>query len=340
MRSFLRYALLWLPLACAVVAAGQETGGPNENLNPVVLRINGEPVYAAEISIVMRNVAAQVEQQGQTVEDQDLLRVASQRVIEQKLLAQEARRFGLQPDEQRVAAMMNAAIDQAGGREALEMALAAGGSTLAQLEGSFREIELGRVFISKQIRPTVQISDTEVEEFFRNNEQLFLTDEQVHARHIVIAVDQEADTATVESALARAHQARGRALAGEDFAALARELSEGPSAETGGDLGFFTRSMTEEPFAEAAFALQPGEISDVVRSRLGFHVIKVEERRPAGVAPLDQAQPRARAILAAQKTGELVGELLKTLSSTAKIEHVDLGLVPPEDAPDASESPH
>lgn len=319
-------------LGVAGGALAQEAA-PSADLNPLVMRINGEPVYAAEISLVMRTMQGQIEQQGSEFEAEQVLQAATDRVIEQKLLAQEARRFGLSPDEERVAQQMAAADQRSGGRDALAAALAAGGSSPEQLENIYREIELGRAFINHQIRPTVQVSDDEVLEFYNSNPEIFERDEQVRARHILIKVGDGADPEADQRARQRAEQARARAVAGEDFAELARELSEGPSAPMGGDLGFFSRATMAPPVADAAFELEPGEISDVVRTRFGYHLIRVEDRRPAGSIPFDEAEDQARTFLTNQKTAETVGTLLKTLYENAEIETLDESIPAPPGQP-------
>ena len=96
-------------------------------VNPLVMKVNGDPVYAAEISLMMQNIQGYLASQGQQVTQEQVFQVASQRIVEQKLLAQEAERFGLKPDETRVAEMMQLTEQQAGGRASLEtMMLAAG----------------------------------------------------------------------------------------------------------------------------------------------------------------------------------------------------------------------
>jgi parvulin-like peptidyl-prolyl isomerase len=132
------------------------------------------------------------------------------------------------------------------------------------------------------------------------------TAEQVHARHILVATREEA-----ESIVARLE-------AGEDFAALAAQLSQDTSnKDDGGDLGWFPRGQMVESFAEAAFALQPGETSDVVETEFGFHVVRVEEReadRPLESAALQSAQDQAwEDWLAAQRLSD---QVIRQWSST------------------------
>ncbi|MFV2073329.1 MAG: peptidylprolyl isomerase [Thermoanaerobaculales bacterium] len=320
MNTFTRCILTICIVSLAASSAAQEAVPPAANLNPAVLRVNDDTVYAAEISLVMQNIAGQIGDREKAPDNQELVQLATQRVVEQKLLAQEARRFGLKPDELRVAQMVQAAEQQSGGREALATNLEGVGSSYEDLIAMVREMILVRTFIAKQISPTIQVSDEEIATFYAEHPDLFQTGEQVHARHILFAAAEGADAATVATAQAKAEQARKRALAGEDFATLAGQLSEGPSAPKGGDLGFFERDKMLKPISDAAFALKPGEVSEVVRTSFGFHVIKVEELRPAATQSLEEAEPRVRKMLVQQKTGQTIADLLKTLTEAATIE--------------------
>ena len=321
-----RTSLVAAALAAAFVAfsaGAQEPQATSPSANPKVITVNGQPVYAAEISLMMQNVQGFLKSQGREASEEEIAQVATQRIVEQKLLAQEGLRFGVKPDEQRITQMMQLTERQAGGRDKLEGILAKGGSNLAQLEQMFREMELGRAFIAQQVQPTIEVSDQEIANFYTEHPQDFMREEQVRARHILANADASADEPTRTAARSKAEQARQRAVAGEDFAALATELSDDASAEQGGDLGFFEKGRMVPAFADAAFALQPGGISPVVETQFGYHVIKVEERRPAGPVPLDEAKAPIRRVLVNEKTNVAVGQLVQTLGRTADIQFLD-----------------
>ena len=306
-------------IIAAIVAFAQAPTAPVGDVNPAMIEVNGEKIYAAEISMIMQNIAAQMGGRDKVQDEQQLVQMATQRVVEQTLLAQEARRTNIQPNELRLAEMMQSLEQQAGGREALESNMAAFGMRYDQLAEFIREMELSRSLIEKQISPTIQVSDEEVKAFYEENPELFDAEAQVHARHIIFNATLEADAQTVAEARARAEEARQRAMAGEDFAELARELSEGPTAPNGGDLGFFTQGQTAPAFSAAAFALDPGGISPVVRTPFGLHVIKVEEKRPAGRLPLDEVFDHIRNLLVQKKTGQNVGKLVESLADKATV---------------------
>ena len=108
--------------------------------------------------------------------------------------------------------------------------------------------------------------------------------------HILLKVDQNATPEQVEEARQRIEAVHQLAIAGEDFAELAAEYSEGPSKTKGGDLGTFSRQDMVKPFSDKAFAMQAGEISEPVRTDFGWHIIKVEQVNPASIRSLDEAR--------------------------------------------------
>ncbi len=302
-----------------LMAFAQAESAPAQDKNPEMLEVNGEKIYAAEISMTMQNIAAQMGGRENVQDENQLVQMATQRVVEQTLLAQEARRTNIQPNELRLAEMIQALEQQAGGRETLESNLATFGMSYDQLAEFVLEMELSRALIKEQISPTIQVSNEEVKAFYDENPELFDAEAQVRARHILFNATLVADAQTVAEARAKAEAARQRALAGEDFAELARELSEGPTAANGGDLGFFTQGQTAPAFSAAAFALEPGEISPVVRTDFGLHVLKVEEKRPAGRLPFDEVSDHVRSSLIQKKTGQSVGNLVESLADKATV---------------------
>jgi peptidyl-prolyl cis-trans isomerase C len=252
-----------------------------------------------------------------------------QRVVDSKLLAQEAERLKMQPNDQRVKETMAQIEKQAGGRAQLDEALAQRGMTYDMLAASVAESDLVQVFIETTIDPQVSVSPEEVAAYYKEHPEMFQQPEQVHARHILMTAGADASAETKEAAKAKAEAARKRALAGEDFAALAIEVSEGPSAPKGGDLGFFTRQQMVAPFADAAFALEVGGISEVVETQFGYHVIKVEEKRPAKTMTFDEVREPLTEMLRQNQGGEATTKVLDQLAEKAKITQVGMGSAEP-----------
>ena len=162
-------------------------------------------------------------------------------------------------------------------------------------------------------------TDADVQDFYDKNPDKFKQPESVRASHILI-LTKKADEAAKKAARAKIDGVLKRVKAGEDFAALAKENSEDGSAAQGGDLGFFPRGQMVPAFDQAAFALKPGEISDVVTSQFGYHIIKLTEKKAASVVPLEQVKPRVLEFLTNQKKQQRVDGFINEAKEKAKIE--------------------
>ena len=149
------------------------------------------------------------------------------------------------------------------------------------------------------------ISDAELEEYYRQNFNQYSTPEQRSARHILFKTSEGESEDALSKKYQQAEEVLELARAGEDFAELAKQFSEGPTGPKGGDLGTFSRGRMVKPFDDAAFALSEGEISDVVESQFGFHIIKLKKIEPASTKSLDEVKGSITAILQQQKSGEL-----------------------------------
>lgn len=159
----------------------------------------------------------------------------------------------------------------------------------------FREPERLRIeylkFDPAKFAGEVQPTDEEIQTYYEAHENEFKRPEEVRARHILLKADPSLTNEKREEIRARANEILAKARAeGADFAALAKEYSEDVTKDSGGDLGFFGRGVMTENFEQAAFSLEPGAISDLVESPFGFHIVRVEEKRPAGVQSLEDAR--------------------------------------------------
>jgi len=149
-------------------------------------------------------------------------------------------------------------------------------------------------------------------------------EKEVHARHILVQTEDEAKA--IKAELDK----------GADFAKLAKEKSKDPGAADGGDLGFFTKEQMVPEFSAVAFALEPGKISDPVKSQFGWHVIKVEEKRDRKPPDFDQVKGQIQAFV----TRKAQAEYVTKLRTAAKIERLDKPAEPAAAAPDAKAAPN
>jgi peptidyl-prolyl cis-trans isomerase D len=143
-------------------------------------------------------------------------------------------------------------------------------------------------------RSKIVLSDEEVREYYDDNLETFKTPKTVEARHILLKVNRDADPETVKKTKDRALNILKLAKEGKDFAELAKQYSEGPTRNNGGYLGKFKRDAMVKPFSDMAFSLKAGEISEPVRTRFGWHLIKVEKVNEASVTSFDDAKKDIR----------------------------------------------
>ena len=163
-------------------------------------------------------------------------------------------------------------------------------------------------------------TDAEARAFYQNNPEKFKQDDRVRASHILLKVDPKAPETTREQARGRMAGLLKRVRGGEDFATVAAKHSQDGSARNGGDLGYFTRPEMVAPFSQAAFALQPGEISDIVTTEYGYHIIKVTERKPATTVPYDEASAQIVEFLTRRKKQERASQFVDEVKKRARIE--------------------
>lgn len=164
----------------------------------------------------------------------------------------------------------------------------------------------------------------EIETYYNEHTERFTRPDEVRARHILIKVERGADDEAVATARAKAEEVLALAKAdGADFEALAKEHSEGPTAPRGGDLGFFARERMVPEFSEAAFAMDAGEVSELVRTQFGFHIIQVAEKREAATAPLSEVSESISVELRHQRRTQLFQRMLTELRESAEIERLD-----------------
>jgi len=203
-----------------------------------------------------------------------------------------------------------------------------------QLQAYFTEnIETYRVPEKRRVRylsidadvlqTTMTATEAEVQARYNQNQQTYTTPEQIRASHILFSTEGQ----DVEAVRAEAEAVLARARAGEDFAALARQYSDDEvSRSMDGDLDFFGRGAMVREFEDAAFALQVGEISDLVQTQYGFHIIKVTDRRPAVTRPLDevrgQIEDQIKYEKAAAEASRLADEISGEIDSPEDLDRV------------------
>lgn len=284
----------------------------------VVVRVNSQPVTGRDL-----RVFALIYQPGSA----DSLRTAGfnrkllDGFIDRVLLEQEVRAAGITVTDSLVEEFVSRYTQALGGPEGLRRRVLDAGVTRDEVRETIRR-DLGvRRFIETVVAAEVDVSEDDARAWFEANRDRLAVEDSVRARHIILRRhdrDTDADRAARREKL---EGIRRRALAGEDFAELARRYSEGPSAASGGDLGYFARRDMVPAFAEVAFSLEPGTISDIVETPFGLHLIRVEDHKKASPIRFEDVRDRIVQGLHDQRLKDVLGKHLKRNREAAIIEY-------------------
>jgi peptidyl-prolyl cis-trans isomerase D len=186
----------------------------------------------------------------------------------------------------------------------------------AHKENYKTDVELNARYVlidPKAYTDRVSLTEEDLRTYYDNNPDEFYTPKTVKARHILIKVDPQAEETNVEQARQKALEILKLAREGRDFAELAKQYSEGPTAANGGDLGAFRKDAMVKPFADQAFAMKAGDISEPVRTRFGWHIIKVEKVNEATTTSFEAARDDIRRKLTDERAKALAYEKAESI---------------------------
>lgn len=324
----------WLALGALLTAAS--CGGEGEksaagDLHDTGSEILGDPqavvaivedhsITLAEVDLVTRFwVESRALQAQQTGSRKELQQKALDHMIDQILLSNEALRHQVSVSDSVVDQMMVAWETGFGNPEELQAKLAAGHVSKEKVRESFLRDRLVQGLVAEVIQDTVAVTDAQVRAYYDAHPELFDTSE-MRVSHILLMVSQGDPPESLEVKRARAEGILDQVKAGAPFAELAVKYSDCPSSEKGGDLGFGRKGQWVKPFADAAFALQPGEVSGVVETRFGFHIIKGAERRGGGLTAYEEVADRIRQYLIHTRVQSAMQAMAAQLRAGSRVE--------------------
>lgn len=311
------------PAATAAAAAEPAQADPPEpvpaELPDVLARVNGQDVKKADFEMLLRNM--ELSQGPIPAERRDeILRGALDRLITYTVLRQEAKARNITVADNEVDEQLKTMQSRFPNEADFKKALEARGMSLERLRTDARVDMVITKLLESEVATAAPATDDEVRAFYEKNPDRFKQEESMRASHILIMVDQKADEAERKKARVEIDAILKRARAGEDFATLAKAHSQDGSAAQGGDLEFFARGRMVPEFDKVAFALEPGEISDVVTTQFGYHIIKATDRRAAETVPLEKVSPQVKQYLTNQKKQERADAFVAGLKQKSRIE--------------------
>jgi len=294
-----------------------------ETSDSKVALVNGTEITQTEFDRELMAASRQFLKNGKQLNPEQLVEFRKQvleSLIGQELILQECSKKGTKIEDKTINEELAKMKQKYPNEEAFNTALKNANLSEDKLKSDLHKKMVIQKYIDDEFALSTNVSDEEIKSFYDGHTESFTKPEQVRARHILIKVDPNAGKTQKEEAKKKLAAVQARLKKGEDFAELAKKFSEGPSKSQGGDLGLFRRGQMVKPFEEVAFSLPVGQVSEIVETQFGYHLIKVEEKIPASTIKFDEIKERLKAFLKQRKIGAKVQAYIAQLKEKAKIE--------------------
>jgi peptidyl-prolyl cis-trans isomerase SurA len=297
-----------------------------EIVSSIAVLVNDEPITTYELAKeqeALKSGMADSSSLATTTGKEQLRQAALDSLVNKKLIEQKIRELDIKVSDDEVRqAIEDVKKTNNITEENLQAALAARGISYDAYKAQLKE-QLERLrLISLEVRSKIQISDKEIQEYYTAHAGSFQVDEAFHARQIFFAIPPKATEAEQKRIAEKAEKVLREAKGGADFAELARKYSDDASGKEGGDLGFLKKGDLLKDFENALVSLKPGEVSGLIRTPAGIHIIKLEEYRSGKQQNFESVKREIEDLLFKQKSEERFNEWLEGLRKKAAIEIV------------------
>ena len=286
-------------------------------------KVNGVKVKNMTLEAAVNNFIANQKMMGmQTNEgDRDALRMQIlEELISAELLYQEGKKAGLDNLDNEMKEQFGNIKNGFASEKEFKDVLKERGVTEKELKDDIKKGLCIKAFLDRDVYAGIAVNEEEKRQEYEKNKDKLSVPDQVKASHILILARQDASDEDKNAAREKIEDLRRKALSGEDFAELAKANSQDGSAPNGGDLGYFGRGAMVKPFEDAAFSLEAGQISQVVETQFGYHIIKVADKQAARTLNYEEVEPDIERFLLNQRRAEVLQKFVTGLRSKAKVE--------------------
>ncbi|WP_298271019.1 peptidylprolyl isomerase [Geobacter sp.] len=291
----------------------------------VVARVNGVDITRADLERAKKVLLSQNRMAMQPMDAEMIKRVeeaALQQLIAKELLYQAGRKLEIKDLDKQVQERVAQSKARFPSPAEYEKTLKEMDMTDKDVETFSREDLVIGNLVEKEIASKVTVTEAEAKKFYDENIDRFKQPETVRASHILVGADAKATPEEKKKAREKAEAILKKLQEGADFAETAKKESSCPSSAQGGDLGVFGKGQMVPAFEKAAFALKPGEMSGVVETQFGYHIIKLTEKHDAKTTGFDEVKDRIMQYLKGQQVQKGIGEYVENLKKKGKIEIV------------------
>lgn len=323
--KFHKAVLVSVAMVATVVFATSVWSKPEKKAEEVAAFVNGEPIVAAAVQGEINGILGRFQAQGSKPNEAEMASLRESvldKMIKLELLGQESKKAGIAVSATDIDTELKGYKKGFADDKAFAKALGEAGITETELRKQIGKNIAIQKFIDTKFKGKVQITEQEAKDFYNSNQDKFAQPELVHARHILINAKETESKADKDRKRAKLVQIQKQLKGGANFADLAKQFSDCPSKERGGDLGFFPRGQMVKPFDQAVFKMMPGDVSDIVETEFGYHLIKLEEKKPAKTVSFDEAKAKITAYLTQEKVTANIEAFLAAAKSKATIKMV------------------
>ena len=297
----------------------------SESSSDIVAVVNGDAIRRVEFDSEMAMVKKRFVEQGKSLTEDQIDKIGKsllETLINRALLFQESKELGISIKEEAITNQLQKIKQRYPSETEFENTIKKFNLTLDDIKSQVNRALAINEFITKKVASNIVVSETESKTYYDTHSDSFKKPEQVKASHILIKVVPQADESQKKKAREQIQAVQEKIKNGGDFAALAKEFSQGPSSTKGGDLGYFGRGQMVKPFEDAAFALEPTAVSDIIETRFGYHLIKVFDKKPEGTLQYQEVKPKLAQYLKQEKTKQEVERYVDKLRDKAVIERL------------------
>lgn len=321
--KYVSWFLTLVAVMTLVVIPLPSSAGKKQGTSVKVAEVNGSVITLKDLNREL-DVQKRFANKGKSLDDSKLAAFKSEvleKLIDRKLLYQESQKKKIKIETAAIDAQVNRLKKQFPDETEFKNALGKMKLSETNIRSQFEQNLAIQQFIDKQFAQKITISAEESKTYYNEHPEYFKQPVQVQASHILIKVEAGADAAKKTEAHKKIQEIQQQLQKGKDFAALAKEFSECPSSAKGGDLGYFRRGAMVKPFEESAFSLKPGEVSDIVETRFGYHLIKVIEKKAENTIAYDTTKDKINQYLKREKIQTEVSSCLAKLKKEATIKN-------------------
>lgn len=288
-------------------------------MKDIVAKVNGREIKRVELINAIQGYAMGIHRKAMDAlsaeELEEVEKLAMEKLVGRELIRQEAVRQGVEAEAELVDAEIAKVRANFPSEEEMWATLEKAGVTTDQYRGMLEADIIVNKMVSSKSADIGEPTDEEVDAFYGEHKEKIRTSARVKASHILIKTEGQEKQAALDSI-----NELGRRAASEDFAELAKEASDCPSGNAGGDLGYFGRGDMVKPFEEAAFAQEVGAVGEPVETPFGYHLIRVDDRKESEPMPLEEAAPQIRQIIKGQNQAQLLDQWVAGLKDAADVE--------------------